>query len=392
MTIDNKWRIQSIDLLRGIVMILMALDHSRDFIHFGNSIDLDPLDLTTTSPVLFMTRWITHFCAPAFVFLSGIGVFLFGSKKKAKKQVALFLFSRGLFLMLVQIVIMAPIWDATYRLINLQVIWAIGLCMVFLSFLQFFPYKIVFATGLIIVFGHNLLDHIIVEAPLWESFLWSTLHQEHQYLINEHFLVIMQYPFLPLLGLMMLGYCAGKLYLPEIKPEYRRKFLRNIGIASIVLFIVLRWINVYGDLHPWESQNAIMLTVFDFVKTTKYPASLLFILMTMGPVLVLLSFIEPFSGAITRKIVVFGKVPFFFYVLHVFLLHSIAFVLFFFGGHSFTDLDFTHFREGSLPYGSGHPLWMVYMIWIVVVVILYFPCRWYGKFKSTHKYWWLSYF
>ncbi len=372
-------------------MIIMALDHTRDFIHYGNSIDQDPLDLATTTPILFMTRWITHFCAPVFVFLSGTSIFLYGSKGKTKKQVATFLFSRGLFLMLAQIIIMAPIWDATYRVLNLQVIWAIGLCMVLLSVLQFLPYRFLFVTGLLIVFGHNLLDNIVINTPLWESFLWSSVHSEHQYLVQEHLMVIMQYPFLPLLGLMILGYVAGKLYLPETNAVFRRKVLRNSGVASIVLFITIRWINVYGDLHPWKTQETVLFTIFDFVKTTKYPASLLFILMTMGPALVLLSCLENVSGNISKLIRFYGKVPFFYYILHVLLLHIIAFILFFASGHSWGDLDFIHFREGSLPYGSGHPLWMVYVVWIAVVVILYFPCRWYGKYKSTHKFGWLIY-
>ena len=391
MAIDNKHRIQSIDLLRGIVMIIMALDHTRDFIHYGNSIDQDPLDLATTTPILFMTRWITHFCAPVFVFLSGTSIFLYSSKGKTKKQVAIFLFSRGLFLMLVQIIIMAPIWDATYRVLNLQVIWAIGLCMVLLSALQYLPYRLLFTIGLLIVFGHNLLDNIVIDTPLWKSFIWSSVHSEHQYLIQEYVLVIMQYPFLPLLGVMILGHAAGRLYLPETNSKIRRMVLLNSGIASIALFIVIRWINVYGDLHPWKTQNTVLFTIFDFVKTTKYPASLLFILMTMGPALILLSCLENVSGSIGKLIRVYGKVPFVYYILHVFLLHIIAFSLFFASGHSWNDLDFIHFREGSLPYGSGHPLWAVYIVWIVVVLILYFPCRWYGKYKSTHKFWWLSY-
>lgn len=391
MTIESKNRIQSIDVLRGIVMIIMALDHTRDFIHYGNSIDQDPLDLTTTTPILFMTRWITHFCAPVFVFLSGTSIFLYSSKGKTKKQVATFLFSRGLFLMLAQIVIMAPVWDATYRVINLQVIWAIGLCMVLLSVLQFLPYRLLLIIGLLIVFGHNLLDNIVIDKPVWESFLWSTIHSENQYLLQEHFMIIMQYPFLSLLGLMILGYTTGKLYLPGTNAEFRRKVLRNSGIASIVLFIVIRWLNVYGDLHPWKIQNTVLFTIFDFVKTTKYPASLLFILMTMGPALVLLSVLENVSGSLNKLLRIYGKVPFFYYILHVLLLHSIAFILFFTSGYSWGDLDFIHFREGSLPYGSGHSLWMVYVVWIVVVVILYFPCRWYGKYKSIHNFWWLSY-
>ena len=171
MMLTNKNRIQSIDLLRGMVMIIMALDHSRDFIHYGNSIDQGPLDFATTSPFLFLTRWITHFCAPVFVFLSGTSIFLYGSKGKTKKMVTSFLFSRGLFLMLVQIFIMSPLWNATYSVIDLQVIWAIGLCMVCLSFLQFLPYRILIVVGFIIVFGHNLLDPITIDSPFWKSFI-----------------------------------------------------------------------------------------------------------------------------------------------------------------------------------------------------------------------------
>src|SRR5258706_1129288 len=387
-----KPRIQSIDLLRGIVMIIMALDHCRDFIHYGSSIDQEPLDFATTTPVLFMTRWITHFCAPVFVFLSGTSIFLYASKGKTKKQVAFFLFSRGIFLMLAQIFLMAPLWDTTLSLINLQVIWAIGLCMVLLSVLQFLPYRILLLVGLIIVFSHNLLDTITINSPFWKSFAWAVVHKEHPFQVNNHLLVIVAYPFLSWLGLMILGYASGKLYLPEVNTEYRKKFFQRIGFSAIALLILLRWVNLYGDLHHWQIQKSPLFTFFDFINTTKYPPSLLYILMTIGPALIVLPYLENItSSSIWKKIIVFGKVPFFYYVLHVALIHSIAFLIFFTAGHSWSDLDFVHFREGALPYGSGHALWLVYVVWIAVVLILYFPCRWYSKYKATHTHWWLSY-
>ena len=385
-----KARVQSIDLLRGIVMIIMALDHSRDFIHYGPSIDQDPLDLATTSPILFMTRWITHFCAPIFVFLSGTSIFLYSSKGKTKNEVAFFLFTRGLFLMLAQIFIIAPLWDATLSHILLQVIWAIGLCMVLLSVLQYLPYKFLLLLGFIIIFSHNLLDSITIETPFWRSFLWAVVHEEHEFQINNNLLVIVGYPFLPWLGLMILGYCIGKLYLPESHAKARKKLLQTIGIASIVLFILIRYVGIYGDLNSWQHQPSWLYTFFDFVDTTKYPPSILYILMTIGPALIALPYIEDISNLnILKKIIVFGRVPFFFYILHVALIHAISLLILFASGHSWNELDFS--REGALPYGSGHSLWLVYVVWIVVILILYFPCRWYSNYKATHRHWWLSY-
>src|SRR5258708_13977290 len=167
--------------------------------------------------------------------------------------------------------------------------------------------------------------------------------------------------------------------------------LRMTGITVIALFIIIRFINQYGDVLQWSSQKTALFTLFDFIKTTKYPPSLLYMLMTIGPALILLSFVENASDSISKKIIVFGKVPFFYYLLHVFVIHSIAWLTFFATGHSWKDLDFTHFRDGSMPIGSGHPLWFVYAAWATAIIILYFPCRWYSKYKATHKHWWLSY-
>ena len=391
MTTTQSNRIQSIDFLRGFVMIVMALDHCRDFLHYNVSIDQDPLDFSNTNVFLFLTRWITHFCAPVFVFLSGTSIFLYSSKAKSKKQVAFFLLTRGIWLMLVELLIIQPLWDFNIIVIFLQVIWAIGLSMVVLSVLQFLPYRILLAIGLILVFAHNLLDKTVIESPFWESVSWSVIHQRHSYLLNDHLMFTIQYPFLPWLGLMILGYSTGRLYLPGFPPASRKKILRITGMVAILLFVVIRLINQYGDMHPWAIQKTPVFTLLDFIKTTKYPPSLLYILMTIGPALIILSMVENVHGSLSRKIIVFGKVPFFYYILHVFLIHTIAWLAFFATGHSWKDLDFTHFRDGSLPYGSGHPLWFVYAAWIAVIVILYFPCRWYARYKATHKKWWLSY-
>jgi uncharacterized membrane protein len=372
-------------------MIIMALDHCRDFLHYNVTIDEDPLDFSTTTPFLFMTRWITNFCAPVFVFLSGTSIFLYSSRGKSKKEVAFFLFTRGVWLMLVEILIIQPLWDFNFVTIFLQVIWAIGISMIVLSVLQFLPYRLLLIIGLVIVFGHNLLDKIKVISPFWESVTWSIIHQRSEYPINDHLLIVVSYPFLPWLGVMILGYSVGKLYLPGIQPAFRKKILRFAGISAILLFITIRLINHYGDLHPWAIQKTQIFTILDFIKTTKYPPSLLFILMTIGPALIFLSLAENIHDRFSRKIIVFGKVPFFYYVLHIFLIHSIAWMAFFATGHSWNELDFTHFRDGSLPYGSGHPLWFVYIAWVAVIIILYFPCRWYSRYKATHKHWWLSY-
>lgn len=391
MNLTKTSRVQSIDLLRGLVMIIMALDHCRDFFHYNANIDQDPLDLSTTTPAIFLTRWITHFCAPVFVFLSGTSIYLYSQKGKSKKQVAFFLFTRGIWLMLVEILLIGPLWDFNVSGIFLQVIWAIGLSMVVLSFLQFLPFKLLLGLGLLIVAGHNLLDKVVITEPFWKSVIWSIIHQRSFYLLDKQHILVVAYPFLSWLGLMICGYALGRLYSPSMNVIRRRKILLYGGIILSVLFILIRFINGYGDMNKWSTQNNSLYTIFDFIDTTKYPPSLLYMLMTIGPALIFLSFAESFNNIFTRKILVFGKVPFFYYILHVALIHVLAYALFFATGHGWNDLDFIHFRNGSLPYGSGYPLWVVYVAWMVVIFILYFPCRWYSRYKASHSQWWLSY-
>jgi len=389
----SKTRVSSIDLLRGLVMVIMALDHVRDFFHYGVNIGQDPLDFKTTWPGLFFTRWITHFCAPVFVFLSGTGIFLYSIKNKTKKEVAFFLFTRGMWLILAEIILINPAWsfDFTLSFVVLQVIWAIGISMVFLSFLQFLPYKILLALGLLIVAGHNLLDGISVEQPLWGSYIWSALHQPHFFPVSENFRLFIFYPFLPWLGLMICGYCLGKLYEPATDHVYRKKFLRITGLLLIALFVIIRFIDLYGDQNTWTNQKSGTFTFLDFLDTTKYPPSLLFMLMTIGPALVFLSYAEKTNNWLSRKITVFGKVPFFYYFLHIVFIHLLRWVFFVGSGHDLKELVFRNGNAGNMPNGIGYPLWEVYLVWIMVVVILYFPCKWYSRYKATHTHWWLSY-
>ena len=387
-----KTRIQSIDLLRGLVMIIMALDHVRDMFHYDHNMGHDPLDFSTTWPALFLTRWVTHFCAPVFVFLSGTSVFLYSQKRKTKKEIAFFLFTRGVWLMMAEIFLIDPLWNFNFfNVIVLQVIWAIGLSMVCLSVLQFLPYRILLVIGLLIVGCHNLLDGIHVENSFAASISWSVFHKQHFYQLGAHHLLIIMYPFLPWLGLMILGYCLGKLYLDSTDSKYRKKFLLTTGITMIALFIVIRFINAYGDMHHWSHQKTAIFTILDFINTTKYPPSLLYMLMTIGPALIFIPFAENISNPLSKMITVFGKVPFFYYILHIFLIRSLSWIFFFSSGHSWAQLDFTHFREGQIPEGIGYPLWVVYVVWICVIIILYFPCKWYSRYKETHHQLWLSY-
>jgi uncharacterized membrane protein len=369
----------------------MALYHCRDMIHFSALNNLWPLELKTTTPWIFMTRWITHFCAPVFVFLSGTSIFLYYSRGRTKKQVGFFLLARGIFLILLEILVIGPLWEFGFNLIFLQVIWAIGICMVFLAALQFLSYRALLIIGIIIILGHNLFDHTAINEPMAASVVWSMVHLKAAYSLSNNLTLEFQYPFLPWLGLMILGYCSGKLFLSGVDPSHRKKILLITGTALILIFIFLRWSNWYGDPRPWTFQKKTINTIFDFIKVEKYPPSLLYILMTIGPALIFLAFTERPMNQLARIIMVYGKVPLFYYIVHVLLIHLLSWTVFFFSGHHWGELDFGHSRSGNIPVGAGSPLWVVYLIWMIAIIILYFPCRWYGKYKSTHQNWWLGY-
>ena len=386
-------RIESIDFLRGMVMIVMALDHVRMYFALGTWY-AEPTDLATTTPLLFFTRWITHFCAPVFVFLAGTAAFLYGVKRKEIRETAWFLFTRGLWLVFVELVVVNFAWtfDITYSFRILQVIWAIGLSMVALSALVFLPSSLIFAIGMLLVFGHNLLDSITVRGSDIQDMIWYTLHQPNSVFIDGT-LINFVYPVLPWIGLMALGYVFGTLYKIDFPAQQRRRWLLSLGIAATLLFMLLRAFNGYGEPREWNTNPSPVFTVLSFLNTTKYPPSLHFLLMTMGPALVFLALIEPYRNRLPKPVIVFGRVPFFFYVLHLYLIHILAMLLLVYEGREWSEYIFSarNLTSGRLS-DFGLPLAAVYVIWIGVIVLLYPLCRLYQRYREKNpSKWWLSY-
>jgi len=398
-TLAVKKRINSIDIVRGIAMVIMALDHVRDYVHIGANVD-DPLNLATTTPALYFTRYITHFCAPIFVFLSGTSIYL-QSLRKTNKELGVFLLKRGLWLILAECTIIAFAWtfNPFFNFIPFQVIWAIGISMVVLGLLVLarLPYKVIFLLGVIIVAGHNVLDIPEAEPGFKANLAWDLLH--HGFFIPYQFApdhyIMLVYPFLAWTGVMMLGYSAGKLFTPSFTPEQRQKWLIRIGLGLILFFIALRYSNVYGDPFDWTPQKNSFTTFLSFMKVQKYPPSLLYLCITIGPALLLLAAVEKIKNRFTNSMVVFGRTAFFYYILHLYLVHLIATIVFFVKGDHTVKEAIDSMRQ--LPFlfvipGEGFSLSIVYAIWIGVVILLYPLCRWYDKYKTNHKEkWWLSY-
>lgn len=382
-------RIHSIDLLRGTVMIIMALDHVRDYFHAG-AFQFDPTDLTRTDVPLFFTRLITHFCAPVFTFLAGASAFL-NSTKKTKKELSFFLFTRGLWLVVAELLIITLGWtfNPLYPVLILQVIWALGVSMMVLSVMIFLPRTLILVTGLVLIAGHNLLDR----TPLPDtSFLMAVLHERHFFLGNP-FSLMLGYPVIPWIGIMLTGYAFGQLYLPTFDAGKRRKILIYLGLGAIALFILLRFINIYGDPRHWSAQKTPVFTVLSFLNTTKYPPSLLYTLMTLGPAMLFLAFAEKPLNRLTEKIVVFGRVPMFFYILHIYLIHTLAVIASVVSGYKWNDMILTGWVSMNPQLkGYGYSLVFVYVLWIIIIVGVYPLCRWYDNYKRAHRdNWWLSY-
>lgn len=396
MTATTKSRILSIDIIRGIAMVIMALDHVRDYFHIYANTD-DPLNLATTTPQLFFTRWITHFCAPIFVFLSGTSIYL-QSLRKTKKELSSFLIRRGLWLIFVEVVIVAFAWTfiPTFNIIPLGVIWSIGISMVLLGLLIHLPYKSILLLGFVIVFGHNLLD-IPESAPGFKAgFWWDLLHHGNfvPYQFADKHYLLMIYPFVAWTGVMLLGYCAGVFFTAAYTQERRRKILLGTGLALIGLFILLRFMNIYGDPHPWQTQSTALLSFFSFINVHKYPPSLLYLCITIGPALLLLSFVEKLNNRFTSVMTVFGRTALFYYILHLYFIHLLATLIFFIKGHTVQEAISS---AQNLPFlfvlpGEGFGLAGVYVIWACLVLALYPLCKAYDRYKTSHKEkWWLSY-
>ena len=388
----KNYRIESIDLLRGVVMIIMALDHVRDYFHAAAFVS-DPTNMETTTIVLFFTRFITHYCAPVFIFLAGTSAYLYGTKK-TKAELFNFLWTRGLWLIFIEVTVMTLLWwfDLTFGFFNLQVIWAIGLCMVFLSGLIYLPKKVLIGLGLLLVFGHNILDGIVMEGTGISAILWYVFHQSTFVQIGDTWISFL-YPILPWIGVISLGYVFGALYTKEFDPGLRKKWLMRLGLSAIGLFIVLRAMNGYGNLTPWSAQKNIAFTVLSFFNVTKYPPSLLFLLITLGPAFLFLRFTESCKNKLTDFALVFGRVPLFYYVIHVFVIHIVAILGIIINGGDWTLMLITMDKllNGSLA-GYGYSLGTVYLIWIAIVLALYPISKWYMNYKANNRHkWWLKY-
>lgn len=388
-----KQRIQSIDMLRGAVMLIMALDHVRDFFHPAAFTD-DPTNLATTTPALFFTRWITHFCAPVFVFLSGSSAFLAG-QRKTKTELSLFLIKRGFWLVFAEIAIITLAWtfNPLYNVIILQVIWAIGWSMVILGLLVRISTTAILIVGCLLVFGHNILDYIKIPQEGAASVIMNVLLTTpfKFYPVTPTRLIVDIYAILPWSGLMMLGYIFGRLYRTGFDAGKRRKILMQLGFAIIIFFIALRFMNVYGNPVPWSHQKDGLFTFFSFINATKYPVSLLYSCMTLGPAIVALALLERVQNKLTGILRMYGRVPFFYYVCHFFLIHTICMILFFASGYGAKDIVDARTPFLFRPLNFGFDLWVIYAIWIFVIVILYWPCKRFDNYRRTHHQWWLSY-
>jgi uncharacterized membrane protein len=384
-------RLESVDLLRGIIMILMAIDHVRDF--FGAP-GLSPTDLTRTTIPLFFTRWMTHFCAPVFFLLTGTGAFL-SLRRKSKSALSRFLLTRGLWLIFLELVVLrcfAWQFNFDYRLTMLVVIWALGWAMILLSALVYLTAPLIVAFGVVLMAGHNLLDSVRGASfgPL--APLWSILHAPGFIVSDPRHLVFVAYPLIPWVGVTAAGYGLGQIF--AWPGKRRRAFLFRLGIALTAGFVVLRSLNLYGDPARWTVQKSAAFTVLSFLNTTKYPPSLLFLLMTLGPALLLLWVVDGRTPRWLGPAVIIGKVPLFYYAVHAVEIHLLAVVV---GYARYRQVHWMFESPGlddypiTRPLGWGFSLPVIYVIWALVVASLYPLCAWFAALKQRSGGSWVSY-
>jgi len=386
-------RVYSIDLWRGIIMVIMALDHVRDFFHYTAAVD-SPTNLMTTTPALFFTRWITHLCAPAFLFLSGVSAYLAG-QKRTKKELRKFLITRGFWLVLVELFIVTLGWtfDPLFQIFILQVIWAIGISMIILGLMVNLPTSYILTAGLLIICFHNLLDPAEAAQKGDVGLVWNLVHHANFSVVPlfGHHVMVIVYAFLPWTGIMLLGFGMGKLFTAATPAARRRKILYRAGISGIAIFLVLRMINHYGDPQFWTIQRNPFYTFLSIINVSKYPPSLDYIAVTVGISLIFLAATDRISKNSLPFFQVFGRVPFFYYVVHLYLIHTITVILFFIQGYGSKDIDAQRLPFKFRPDHFGVGLAGVYLLWIGVLILLYPLCRWYDQYKRTHAYRWLSY-
>src|SRR6478609_8401308 len=380
-TSEGNSRLQTIDVVRGLVMIIMALDHVREFFSYTT---YRATDVTQASAFLFFTRWITHLCAPTFVFLSGVSIFLYFSKVGDLKKVSVFLITRGLWLIVVEILLISFILTQGYQLTLLEVIWAIGCSMLLLAALIWLPRWVQVALSLAMIVGHNALP------PVGEissgTMLLALLHNSPFFISSPPILVA--YTIVPWVGVMLLGFVIGSWFTDE--PQKRNNRLLLSGILALVLFIVMRFLNIYGDPSPWSIQErGSLYTFLSFMNVTKSPPSLLFLCVTLGIACVLLVLVNKLSAGIKQFFVIYGRVPFFFFIVHLAIISLTSYMWTYFAFGRGVNLSFIPSKDWPTEYEPN--LWRAYFVWLLLVGALYFPCRWYAHYKSKSKVWWTAY-
>lgn len=376
-------RIAAIDTLRGVAMALMLLDHVREFFFLHQQVS-DPMNLDATSPALFFTRLASHFCAPIFVFLTGLGAWCYGQKSAAqfadsRQETSAYLAKRGLFLILLELTLINFAWTFALppQMIYLQVIWAIGLSMLALAALIWLPRVGQIALGVLIVAGHHLLDGLHFTPDQVAYPFWAILHDRSVIELAEGLKARTSYPVLPWIGVILLGYAAGPLYRQGIAPGQRQRWLSRAGIGALALFVLLRWLDVYGD-HPRMAATTLLGQVMSWLNLTKYPPSLCFLLLTLGAGLIMLAQLE--KRRPWPLLLNFGRVPMFFYVVHLYALHGLYRLL-----------------SGLFGPNQGHrfgftEVWQIWLLAALLLPALYPLCRRFAEFKRQRHGGWASYF
>lgn len=379
-------RLEAVDVARGVVMIVMALDHTRDYFGMPGQ---NPTDLATATAALFATRWITHFCAPVFFLLTGTGAYL-SLRTRSSGELSRYLFTRGLWLLVLEAVVMRCLayqFNVDYQVTLLIVLWALGWSMIALSVLVRLPTSAVAAFGAVMIATHNLFDGV-----QWPNPIWTVLHSPGFLLNTPEHVVFVTYPLIPWIGVTAVGYALGQIY--SWDAERRRKFLLRTGLALSLAFLVLRGANVYGDPSRWSGQDTALFSALSFLNTTKYPPSLLFLLMTLGPAMLFLRAVDAITPRLLAPALVIGKVPLFYYVLHFVLIHLLA-VLTSYARYGSAHWMFESPTLANYPFtappGWGYSLPVVYLVWAFVVVAMYPLCRWFAALKQRRDDWWLSY-
>ncbi|WP_396171834.1 DUF1624 domain-containing protein [Flavobacterium sp.] len=389
MTTITKPRIQSIDLLKGLVMVIMALDHVRDYFHYS-AFYFDPTDPTQTTLPIFFTRFITHFCAPTFCFLAGTSAFMVG-KRKSKSDLSSFLLKRGLWLVFIEMTIVNFAWyfDIYFRSPGLLVIWSLGISMIVLAGLIHLPRKYILAFSLLLIVGHNLLDNVHYDGNVF----WAILHEFAFFRLTDGVEFVVAYPIIPWIAVMALGYYFGAFYDTSFDSIRRKKLFNGIGILAIIAFVILRFSNLYGDPILFKDYETAAKDLISFFNPSKYPPSLLYLLMTLGTALLFLANTEKLKGKVVDFFSAFGRVPFFYYILHIYLIHLLALLFAELSGFGWRIMILQDWvTETPALKGFGFPLWVVYSVWIGVIVLLYPLCKKFDRYKQAHKEkWWLSY-